>query len=68
QVQLPPGSTQQQTLQVVNKIEQYYLTQEKDTVTSVFSTIGSGPGGNGQNVARLFVRLKDWDARTTPES
>ncbi|KHS77563.1 multidrug efflux RND transporter permease AcrD [Pectobacterium brasiliense] len=68
QVQLPPGSTQQQTLQVVNKIEQYYLTQEKDTVTSVFSTIGSGPGGNGQNVARLFVRLKDWDERTTPES
>ncbi|MFJ5430145.1 multidrug efflux RND transporter permease AcrD [Pectobacterium actinidiae] len=68
QVQLPPGSTQQQTLQVVNKIEQYYLTQEKDTVTSVFSTIGSGPGGNGQNVARLFVRLKDWSERTTPES
>ncbi|AOR61317.1 multidrug efflux RND transporter permease AcrD [Pectobacterium parmentieri] len=68
QVQLPPGSTQQQTLQVVNKIEQYYLTQEKDTVTSVFSTIGSGPGGNGQNVARLFVRLKDWKERTTPES
>ncbi|GKW11455.1 multidrug efflux RND transporter permease subunit [Pectobacterium carotovorum subsp. carotovorum] len=68
QVQLPPGSTQQQTLQVVNKIEQYYLTQEKNTVTSVFSTIGSGPGGNGQNVARLFVRLKDWDERTAPES
>ncbi|ACT14938.1 MULTISPECIES: multidrug efflux RND transporter permease AcrD [Pectobacterium] len=68
QVQLPPGSTQQQTLQVVNKIEQYYLTQEKDTVTSVFSTIGSGPGGNGQNVARLFIRLKDWNERTTPES
>ncbi|MEL4889217.1 multidrug efflux RND transporter permease AcrD [Pectobacterium betavasculorum] len=68
QVQLPPGATQQQTLQVVNKIEQYYLTQEKDAVTSVFSTIGSGPGGNGQNVARLFVRLKDWNERTTPES
>ncbi|UKE85317.1 multidrug efflux RND transporter permease AcrD [Pectobacterium colocasium] len=68
QVQLPPGATQQQTLQVVNKIEQYYLTQEKDTVTSVFSTIGSGPGGNGQNVARLFIRLKDWNERTTPES
>ncbi|MEQ9915132.1 multidrug efflux RND transporter permease AcrD [Pectobacterium aroidearum] len=68
QVQLPPGSTQQQTLQVVHKIEQYYLTQEKDTVTSVFSTIGSGPGGNGQNVARLFIRLKDWNERTTPES
>ncbi|WP_299998009.1 multidrug efflux RND transporter permease AcrD [uncultured Cedecea sp.] len=62
-VQLPSGSTQQQTLKVVEKIEQYYLTQEKDNVVSVFATIGSGPGGNGQNVARLFVRLKDWSLR-----
>ncbi|MCP5978964.1 efflux RND transporter permease subunit, partial [Klebsiella pneumoniae] len=29
----------------------------------VFATVGSGPGGNGQNVARMFVRLKDWDQR-----
>ena len=64
-VQLPSGSTQQQTLKVVEKIEQYYLTQEKDNVVSVFATIGSGPGGNGQNVARLFVRLKDWSLRDT---
>ncbi|WP_409308485.1 multidrug efflux RND transporter permease AcrD [Pectobacterium sp. B1J-3] len=68
QVQLPPGATQQQTLQVVNNIEQYYLTQEKDNVTSVFSTIGSGPGGNGQNVARLFIRLKDWEERAGSEN
>ncbi|MEE3664631.1 multidrug efflux RND transporter permease AcrD [Brenneria sp. g21c3] len=64
QVQLPPGSTQQQTLKVVQQIEQYYLSEEKENVTSVFATVGAGPGGNGQNVARLFVRLKDWDART----
>ena len=63
QVQLPPGSTLQQTSQVVAKVENYYLTKEPDNVLSVFSTIGAGPGGNGQNVARLFVRLKDWEAR-----
>lgn len=63
QVQLPPGATQQQTSQVVAKIENYYLMQEKENVLSVFSTIGSGPGGNGQNVARLFIRLKGWDQR-----
>ncbi|WP_435927377.1 multidrug efflux RND transporter permease AcrD [Dryocola sp. BD613] len=62
-VQLPSGSTQQQTLKVVADIEQYYLTKEKDNVLSVFSTVGAGPGGNGQNVARMFVRLKDWEAR-----
>ncbi|MEC5319508.1 multidrug efflux RND transporter permease AcrD [Brenneria populi subsp. brevivirga] len=63
QVQLPPGSTQQQTLKVVQKVERYYLTQEAENVVSVFSAVGSGPGGNGQNVARLFVRLKEWDER-----
>ncbi|MBS0848898.1 multidrug efflux RND transporter permease AcrD [Citrobacter sp. JGM124] len=62
-VQLPSGSTQQQTLKVVEKIEHYYLTQEKENVVSVFSTLGSGPGGNGQNVARLFIRLKEWGQR-----
>ncbi len=64
QVQLPPGATQQQTLKVVQKVEHYFLTQEKDNVASVFATVGSGPGGNGQNVARLFVRLKNWEERT----
>ncbi|KGT92438.1 multidrug transporter [Erwinia typographi] len=63
QVQLPPGSTLQETNKVVNTVEQYYLTKEKDNVLSVFSTIGAGPGGNGQNVARMFVRLKDWGDR-----
>ncbi|WEF29339.1 multidrug efflux RND transporter permease AcrD [Klebsiella aerogenes] len=62
-VQLPSGSTQQQTLKVVQKAEDYFLKNEKDNVESVFATIGSGPGGNGQNVARMFVRLKDWDQR-----
>ncbi|WES67035.1 multidrug efflux RND transporter permease AcrD [Superficieibacter sp. HKU1] len=62
-VQLPSGSTQQQTLKVVQKVEDYFFSHEKDNVTSIFATIGSGPGGNGQNVARMFIRLKDWDDR-----
>ncbi|WP_276642311.1 multidrug efflux RND transporter permease AcrD [Siccibacter turicensis] len=62
-VQLPSGSTQQQTLKVVQQLEEYYFTHEKENVASLFATIGSGPGGNGQNVARMFVRLKDWDDR-----
>ncbi|MCD7087015.1 efflux RND transporter permease subunit, partial [Klebsiella quasipneumoniae] len=62
-VQLPSGSTQQQTLKVVQKAEDYFLINEKQNVESVFATVGSGPGGNGQNVARMFVRLKDWDQR-----
>ncbi|RLM13621.1 aminoglycoside/multidrug transporter subunit AcrD [Gibbsiella quercinecans] len=63
QVQLPAGSTQQQTLKVVEKVEHYFMTKEQQDVVSVFAIIGSGPGGNGQNVARMFVRLKDWSER-----
>lgn len=63
QIQLPPGSTLQQTTKVVEKVDHYYRTHEKDNVLSVFATIGAGPGGNGQNVARLFVRLKNWEDR-----
>ncbi len=67
QVQLPPGATQQQTLRVTSQVENYFLTKEKDNVLSVFSTIGAGPGGNGQNVARIFIRLKNWDERTAAD-
>lgn len=54
---------QQQTLRSgCKKVENYFHTREKITWSS-FSTVGSGPGGNRQNVARMFVRLKDWDQR-----
>ncbi|WPG19786.1 multidrug efflux RND transporter permease AcrD [Kosakonia cowanii] len=66
-IQLPSGSTQQQTLKVVQKVEHYFFTNEKENVQSVFATVGSGPGGNGQNVARLFIRLKDWESRDTTD-
>lgn len=62
-VQLPSGSTQQQTLKVVQKVEDYFFRHEKANIASIFATVGSGPGGNGQNVARMFIRLKDWDER-----
>ena len=62
-IQLPSGSTQQQTMKVVRKVEDYFLNEEKANVASVFAAVGSGPGGNGQNVARMFIRLKDWGER-----
>lgn len=62
-VQLPSGATQQQTLKVVQKVEDYFFNREQANVASIFATVGSGPGGNGQNVARMFIRLKDWDER-----
>ncbi|WP_406663493.1 efflux RND transporter permease subunit [Gallaecimonas sp. GXIMD1310] len=68
QVQLPEGSTQQQTLKVFKQIEHYFHTKEKDNVYSVFSIGGFSFAGTGQNMGTAFVRLKDWSKRTKPGS
>jgi len=63
-VQLPAGATQERTLETMQKVEDYYLTQEKDTVASVFAITGFSFAGSGQNMGLAFVRLKDWSERT----
>ncbi|TCL69867.1 efflux RND transporter permease subunit [Rhizobium sp. BK251] len=63
----PPGSTTQQTQAVVEKVEGYFRTKEKDSVQSVFGALGFGFNGSGQNSAIVFVKLKDFAERTKPE-
>jgi multidrug efflux pump len=63
QIQLPAGATQERTLEVVKRVEQHFLTQEKDTVASLFTVSGFSFAGRGENMAMGFVRLKDWDER-----
>jgi hydrophobe/amphiphile efflux-1 (HAE1) family protein len=43
---------------------QDYFTSKPEVVDSVLSIVGAGMGGNSQNGARAFVRLKDWSERT----
>ncbi|WP_340608001.1 efflux RND transporter permease subunit [Xenorhabdus bharatensis] len=62
-VQLPPGSTQEQTQKVLNEVNDYFHTNEKDVVQSVFTLNGFGFAGQGQNMGLAFVSLKDWDER-----
>ncbi len=66
-IQLPAGATQERTLETIKQVENYYLTQEKDAVASVFSVAGFSFSGSGQNAGIAFVRLKDWDERTNPQ-
>ena len=67
-VQLPAGSTQNQTQAVIEKVNAYYKTQEKDLVQSVFTINGFSFDGQGQNMGLAFVRLKDWDERPGKEN
>jgi len=67
QAQLPPGSTREQTLEVLKKMEDYFLVNEKENVDGMFGVTGFSFSGRGQNQAFAFVRLKDWDKRTRPD-
>ncbi|MEI6801773.1 MAG: efflux RND transporter permease subunit [Burkholderiales bacterium] len=64
-VQLPPGATQQRTLNVMQQVEGYVLKQPE--VQSMVSVLGFSFSGLGQNAALAFVTLKDWNEREGPE-
>jgi multidrug efflux pump len=64
QYTLPPGATQARTLAVQRRVEQYFLTQERRNVATVFTVSGTGGGGTGgQNVGRGFLHFVPWDQR-----
>ena len=67
-VQLPSGSTLDETQDVLEKVRTYYETQETDNIASVFTIAGFSFSGQGQNMGLAFVRLSDWDARAGDEN
>jgi hydrophobe/amphiphile efflux-1 (HAE1) family protein len=62
-VQLPAGATQARTLAVVEQAET--ILKRESAVANVTSVVGWSFQGSGQNVAMLFVDLKDWSLRDT---
>ncbi|BET40618.1 MULTISPECIES: multidrug efflux RND transporter permease subunit AcrB [Atlantibacter] len=66
--QLPAGATQERTQKVLDEVTDYYLTQEKANVNSVFTVNGFGFSGRGQNTGLAFVSLKNWEERPGAEN
>ena len=66
QVMLPAGATQERTLEVLKKVEQHFLENERDTVRSIFTVAGFSFGGSGQHMGIGFVNLRDWSERRGP--
>lgn len=60
---LPQGATRQQSLEVVKKIEDYFLKEESAVVDRMIISLGHAYSGEGQNVGQGFVTLKDWSQR-----
>jgi HAE1 family hydrophobic/amphiphilic exporter-1 len=67
QAMLPSGSTLEQTEKVMNRVRDHFLEHEKDGVESVMAVAGISFGGQGQNMALGFVKLKDWKLRQQPD-
>lgn len=62
-VQTPVGATQARTDRVLEELKDYFLQQERDAVTSIFTIAGWSFNGWGQNSGIGFVQLKDWSKR-----
>ena len=64
QVQTPPGASKERTWEALDKAQQYFTEQEKDTVEGVLTVNGFNFAGTGQNSGLLFIKLRDWSDRT----
>jgi len=67
QVNAPVGATQQRTLKSVERLEKYFMEDEKEAFKALFTVQGFSFAGSGQNNALAFVNLKDWDQRKPTE-
>ncbi|HET7202207.1 MAG TPA: efflux RND transporter permease subunit [Steroidobacteraceae bacterium] len=65
-VSAPVGSTQQRTLQSIEKVEQHFLENEP-AIRSIFAIVGFSFAGGGQNAGMAFVNLKPWDERDSAD-
>jgi multidrug efflux pump len=61
-IQLPVGSSQEHTVDVLKKMEGYYFSQSNE-VEDVIDVAGFSFAGQGQNSALAFVHLKPWSER-----
>jgi multidrug efflux pump len=66
-VQLPTGGTQERTQEVLNRVRDHYLVEEKENVKSAFTVAGFSFAGTGQNMGMVFAQLRDWSERKRPE-
>ncbi len=65
-IQLPVGSTLEQTEAIVQQVQRHFREDQKDAVEAVMGGAGMGFAGSGQNQAMMFVKLKDWELRQKP--
>jgi multidrug efflux pump len=63
QFTLPPGATTVRTVAAARQIEDYFLKEDGANVPLVFTVVGAGQAGAGQNAGRGFIALAPWNER-----
>jgi len=64
QYTLPAGATQARTEEAAATITKYYMGEEKEDTSLIFTVVGQNAQGSGQNTGRGFLALKPWDERS----
>ncbi|GFM84846.1 multidrug efflux RND transporter permease subunit [Pseudomonas cichorii] len=65
-IQLPPGASQQRTIEVARQIEAH--NAQETGITNTVMILGFSFSGSGQNAALAFTTLKDWSQRAAQDS
>jgi HAE1 family hydrophobic/amphiphilic exporter-1/multidrug efflux pump len=66
-VQLPDGASKQRTDVVLSKVERYFLANHAIHSTDAMSGLNFVFNTRGPNAATMFVPLRHWDERTSPQ-
>lgn len=67
-VQLPPGASFERTEKILEEIDSYFRSEERDAIQSVLIIKGWGFSGTGQGSAMIIPQLKDWSERGEGQS
>jgi multidrug efflux pump len=65
-IQLPPGASQNRTVEIARQIEAHNATEPG--VANTTMVLGFSFSGSGQNAALAFTTLKDWIERSAEDS
>jgi len=63
QLTLPAGAKSSRTAAATEKMQNYFMGDEKDNVSFAFIMSGFSFAGQGENTAQGFINLAPWDAR-----
>jgi hydrophobe/amphiphile efflux-1 (HAE1) family protein len=66
-IQLPTGSTIEQTKAVADQVREHFLQTESNSVEAVLTVVGFGFSGRAQNNGLAFIKLRPWEERDRAE-